>query len=64
VAAQFYIEESRKKHVFGAQWELFCGLHSDTYGNRYYDKLINIGTAHVKHEVDTHYMNRAVSLMK
>jgi len=63
-AAQFFTEESRKKHVFGSQREWFLELFSGSYDNRYYEKLIKIGTAHVKHKVDTHYMNRAVNLVK
>ncbi|MDA8423649.1 MAG: protoglobin domain-containing protein [Nitrospiraceae bacterium] len=63
-AAQFFTEESRKKHVFGAQREWFLELFSGVYDNRYYEKLIRIGATHVKHKVDTHYMNRAVNLVK
>jgi uncharacterized membrane protein (DUF373 family) len=63
-AAQFFTEESRKKHVFGSQREWFIDLFSGKYDNRYYEKLIRIGAAHVKHNVDTHYMNRAVNLVK
>lgn len=63
-AAQFFTEESRKRHVFGAQRLWFLDLFSGNYDNRYYEKLIRIGTTHVKHRVDTHYMNRAVNLVK
>jgi uncharacterized membrane protein (DUF373 family) len=63
-AAQFFTEESRKKHVFGAQRAWFLELFSGMYDNRYYEKLMKIGTTHVKHKVDTHYMNRAVNLVK
>ena len=63
-AAKFFTEESRKKHVFVSQREWFLDLFSGTYDNRYYEKLIRIGAAHVKHKVDTHYMNRAVNLIK
>ncbi len=63
-ASQFFTDESRKKHVFGAQREWFLDLFSGKYDNRYYEKLIRIGAAHVKHKVDTHYMNRAVNLVK
>jgi len=63
-ASQFFTEESRKKHVFGAQREWFLELFSGKYDSRYYEKLILIGATHVKHKVDTHYMNRAVNLVK
>jgi uncharacterized membrane protein (DUF373 family) len=62
--SQFFTEESRKKHVFGAQRQWFLDLFSGNYDNRYYEKLILIGTTHVKHNVDTHYMNRSINLVK
>jgi uncharacterized membrane protein (DUF373 family) len=63
-AAKFFTEESRKSHVFGAQREWFLELFSGNYDNRYYEKLIRIGATHVRHNVDAHYMNRAVNLVK
>jgi uncharacterized membrane protein (DUF373 family) len=63
-ASQFFTEESRKRHVFGAQREWFLELFSGNYDNRYYEKLIRIGAVHVKYNVDAHYMNRAVNLVK
>ncbi len=63
-AAQFFTEESRKKHVFESQRKWFIDLFSGNYDNQYYEKLIRIGSAHVKHNVDTHYMNRAINLVK
>jgi hypothetical protein len=63
-ASQFFTEESRKKHVFGAQRQWFLDLFSGKYDNRYYEKLILIATTHVKHNVDTHYMNRSINLVK
>jgi uncharacterized membrane protein (DUF373 family) len=63
-ASQFFNDESRKKHVFSAQNVWFRELFSGTYDNRFYEKLIHIGLTHVKHNVDAHYMNRAVNLVK
>ncbi len=63
-AAQFFTEETRKTHVFVSQRQWFLELFSGVYDNRYYEKLVRIGSAHVKHKVDTHYMNRAVNLVK
>ncbi len=63
-AAQFFTEESLKQHVFGAQREWFLGLFTGKYDNRFYEKLIQIGVVHVKHNVDAHYMNRAINLVK
>jgi uncharacterized membrane protein (DUF373 family) len=63
-AAKFFTDESRKRHVFGAQREWFLDLFSGNYDNRYYEKLIRIGATHVKQKVDAHYMNRAVNLVK
>ncbi|HTG01391.1 MAG TPA: protoglobin domain-containing protein [Nitrospirota bacterium] len=63
-AAQFFNEESRKTHVFQSQREWFLGLFAGKYDNRYYEKLIRIGATHVKHNVDTHYMNRSINLVR
>lgn len=63
-AAQFFTEETRKTHVFGSQRDWFLGLFSGVYDNRYYEKLIRIGATHVKHNVDTHYMNRSVNIVR
>jgi uncharacterized membrane protein (DUF373 family) len=63
-AAKFFTEETRQRHVFGAQREWFLDLFSGKYDNRYYEKLIRIGAVHVQHNVDAHYMNRAVNLVK
>jgi uncharacterized membrane protein (DUF373 family) len=63
-AAQFFDDESRRKHVFSAQKVWFAELFSGTYDNRFHEKLMRIGASHVKHKVDAHYMNRAVNLVK
>jgi uncharacterized membrane protein (DUF373 family) len=63
-AAKFFTEESRQNHVFNAQKVWFGELFSGTYDNRFYEKLIRIGSRHVKHNVDAHYMNRAINLVK
>jgi len=63
-AAGYFTEETRKLHVFGSQRNWFLELFSGVYDNRYYEKLIRIGSTHVKHNVDTHYMNRAVNLIR
>ncbi len=63
-AAQFFTDETRKRHVFGAQREWFLELFSGSYGNAYYEKLIKIGRVHVRYNVDAHYMNRAINIVK
>jgi uncharacterized membrane protein (DUF373 family) len=63
-AAEFFTEETRQRRVFGAQREWFLELFSGNYDNRYYEKLVRIGAVHVKHNVDAHYMNRAINLAK
>jgi uncharacterized membrane protein (DUF373 family) len=63
-AVQFFTNESSQNHVFSAQKVWFSELFSGTYDNRFYEKLIRIGSTHVKHNVDAHYMNRAVNLVK
>ncbi len=63
-ASQFFHDESRKTHVFGAQKVWFLELFSGTYDGRFYEKLMRIGATHVKYKVDAHYMNRSVNLVK
>lgn len=63
-AAKYFTEESRQKHVFGAQREWFLDLFSGQYDNHYYEKLIRIGATHVRQNVDAHYMNRSINLVK
>lgn len=63
-AAKFFTDESRKKHIFGAQKIWFVDLFSGTYDGRYYERLIRIGQAHVRTFVDAHYMNRSVNIIR
>lgn len=63
-AAKFFTEESRQKHVFGAQRRWFMELFSGVYDNSFYEKLIKIGRVHVRFNVDAHYMNRAMNIVK
>lgn len=62
--AEYFTEQTRKQHVFGAQRKWFLSLFSGAYDNRYYEQLIKIGQTHVKASVDAHYMNRAVNLLR
>ncbi len=62
--ADFFTDESRKKHIFEAQRNWFLGLFSGKYDQRYYDQLIKIGTVHVRNAVRAHYMNRAVNIVR
>ena len=63
-AAQFFTDETRQKHVFEAQRRWFLELFSGVYDNSFYEKLIKIGRVHVKFNVDAHYMNRAMNIVK
>ncbi len=62
--AKFFTDETRQKHVFGAQRKWFLDLFSGAYDNRYYENLIRIGSVHVKYKVDAHYMNRSINLVR
>jgi uncharacterized membrane protein (DUF373 family) len=42
----------------------FSELFSGTYDNRFYEKLIRIGSAHVRRQVDVHYMQRSANIIK
>lgn len=62
--AEYFTEQTRKQHVFGAQKKWFFSLFSGVYDNQYYEQLIKIGQTHVKASVDAHYMNRAVNILR
>ncbi len=63
-AAKFFLEDSRKQHLYRSLREWFLGLFAGKYDSRYNDKLVRIGAVHVKFRVDSHYMNRAFNLIK
>ncbi|MBI5212013.1 MAG: phosphate-starvation-inducible PsiE family protein [Nitrospirae bacterium] len=63
-AAAFFTDERRKKHIFGAQKIWFADLFSGSYDNKYYEKLIRIGQRHMRVNVDAHYMNRSVNIIR
>ncbi len=63
-AAAFFTEETLKEHVFKTQKMWFSELFSGTYDNRFYEKLINIGAAHVRRQVDVHYIQRSGNIVR
>ena len=63
-AATFFNEETLRNHVFKTQKIWFSELFSGIYDNRFYEKLIRIGSAHVRRQADVHYMQRAANIVK
>lgn len=63
-AATFFTETTLKAHVFMTQKMWFSELFSGTYDNRFYEKLVRIGSAHVRRQVDVHYMQRSANIIK
>ena len=63
-AVKFFTEETLQRHVFATQKQWFMELFSGNYDNRFYEKLIRIGSIHVKQAVDVHYMHRAVNIIR
>lgn len=59
-----FTAETLKTHVFKTQKMWFEELFSGTYDNRFYEQLIKIGAAHVRRNVDIHYMQRAANIIK
>jgi uncharacterized membrane protein (DUF373 family) len=57
-------QETRRIHLFGLQKKWFLGMFEGKYDNSYYDRLIRIGIVHVKNEIDAHYLNRAVNIIR
>jgi len=63
-AAKFFTEETLQQHVFASQKDWFLLLFSGKYDNSYYDKLIKIGMAHMRRNVDVHYLHRMANIVK
>ncbi|RPI36503.1 MAG: hypothetical protein EHM54_05585 [Nitrospiraceae bacterium] len=63
-AMTFFTDETLKTHVFKTQKEWFDQLFSGTYENRFYEHLIKIGAAHVRRNVDVHYLQRSANIIK
>ena len=63
-ASTFFTPETLKTHVFKTQKAWFDQLFSGTYENRFYEQLIKIGAAHVRRNVDVHYLQRAANIIK
>lgn len=63
-AAKFFTEDTLQKHVFESQKSFFLLLFEGKYDNTYYDKLIKIGMAHMRRNVDVHYLHRMANIIK
>ncbi len=63
-ASAFFTDETLKTHVFKTQKMWFSELFSGAYDNRFYERLIKIGSAHVRRSVDVHYLERAANLIR
>lgn len=63
-ARTFFTDETLKTHVFKTQKMWFDELFSGTYDNRFYERLLKIGSAHVRRNVDVHYLQRAANIIK
>ncbi len=63
-ASGFFTDEARKRHIFSAQKQWFIDLFSGTYDHRYFERLIKIGSVHLKANVDAHFMNRSINLIR
>jgi uncharacterized membrane protein (DUF373 family) len=63
-AMTFFTPETLKTHVFKTQRAWFDQLFSGMYENRFYEQLIKIGSAHVRRNVDVHYLQRAANIIK
>jgi uncharacterized membrane protein (DUF373 family) len=62
--AKFFTEETLQQHVFATQKQWFSQLFSGSYDNRFYDRLIRIGSAHVRRNVDVHFIHRAANIIR
>jgi uncharacterized membrane protein (DUF373 family) len=62
--ATYFTADTLRNHVFKAQKGWFEELFSGTYDNRFYERLIKIGAAHVRRNVDVHYLQRAANIIR
>jgi uncharacterized membrane protein (DUF373 family) len=62
--ARYFTEEATRRHVFTAQRKWFMDLFSGGYDRAYHHGLVSIGATHVKSEVDAHFMNRSINLVR
>lgn len=63
-ASRFFTDETKKMHVFSSQKIWFLDLFSGIYDHRYFERLIKIGSVHLKENVDAHFMNRAINIIR
>ncbi len=62
--AKHFDSESLQRHVMAAQKTWFLDLFSGTYDARFFDRMIRIGSIHVKARVDPHYVSRAINIIR
>ncbi|MDH4230974.1 MAG: protoglobin domain-containing protein [Nitrospirota bacterium] len=63
-ALTFFTDETLKSHVFRTQKAWFEQLFTGTYENRFYEQLAKIGAAHMRRNVDVHYLQRAANIIR
>lgn len=63
-ASRFFTDETKKRHIFSSQKTWFLDLFSGIYDHRYFERLIKIGSVHLKANVDAHFMNRAINIIR
>lgn len=64
IGTRLLTEEIRKAHLFSAQKGWYLAMFEGKFDHAYYDRLIKIGIVHVKREIDAHYLNRAVNIIR
>lgn len=63
-ARKVFRNESLTKHVMNLVRIWFISLFSGKYDNYFYDSLIRIGQRHEKVGVETHFMTRAINIIR
>ena len=64
IGARLLTEDTRKAHLLEAQKSWYLSMFEGKYDNKYFEKLIKIGIVHVKREIEAHYLNRAVNIIR
>ncbi len=63
-AAQFFPEETKRNHILNLQKNWFQDLFSGSYTSLYHERIIRIGQAHRRVAVDSHFMTRAMNIIR
>jgi len=63
-ASRLFKDDARKAHISAMRRQWFTDLFSGIYDSKYFEKITRIGQSHVTYNVDAHFMNRTINLVR